>query len=323
MNNRLPFTALTLTLVSVISLSQSGFAAENTGEINAANGKRKPLIKRVAGGLLKPFKKEKEVTTASAKDTTTVAVAPVEKTNSAVLAEEKALDAIPENTSQPEEDVAKKPSAADIKTAQAASNVPGVNVPPNLMAQPVLDPPIKGFHPIKRIMRPVENLAKQSVMLGQQIMRLEGPIASLQPSMLQLEERMTGVKQEMGSMQTKLGAMQTQVAGVRGDMHSISGQMGGVRGDLGGMRTQIVELQGPIKDLQAPIERLEGPIQQVAQPVSGVQRQLADVDKNLAELKTLLSTVLLSIYVAAAAVCFGTPLAGFLIYKNRHKLFPN
>jgi peptidoglycan hydrolase CwlO-like protein len=252
------------------------------------------------------------------------------RSQSAVLVEDKPSAQIPVNTSKPEEDVAKVPTAADVQTAKAASKIPGVNVDPHLMAQPVLDPPIKGFHPIKRIMRPVENLAKQSVALGQQIMRLEGPIASLQPSMLGLEKRMSKVQDEMTAVQNKmmqmqvnLNSVQSQVSGVRGDMHSIGGQMNGVRGDLSGMRTRIVDLQKPIKDLRGPIVRLHDPIKAVADPVSQVQQRLSSVEGQLADLKTLLATILFSIYVAAAAIALGTPVAAFVVYKNRRKLFPH
>ena len=233
------------------------------------------------------------------------------------------VDAIPKNASKSEDGLAKVPTTADIDTVRAANKIPGVEVQPNLMAQPVLDEPIKGFHPIKKIMRPVENLAKQSVILGQQVMRLEAPIASLQPSMLGLEKRMTGVQQEMTEMQAKIGGMQQQVVGARGNIKDINLNMGNVRGDLSGMRTKIVELQRPIKQLRDPIVQLQRPLEMVAQPVSDVHRQLASVDKQLSELKTLLGTVLFSIYVAAAAIAFGTPIAAFIVYKNRRKLFPN
>lgn len=223
------------------------------------------------------------------------------------------------------------PSQLDTTTINAANQVPGVNLAPGHMATPLLDEePIKGFHPIKRLMRPVENLAKQSVILGQNIMRLEAPIASLQPSMMSLKKEMGNVQDRMGSMQNSLGSMQTGVSGVRTDIHSVRddigsattaiggvrSSIGAVRGDLGGMRRQITLLEKPIRDLR-------GPLTEVSQPVSTINKHLSAVDRDLADLKALLSTVLASIYVAAAVIAFGTPLAAFVVYKNRHKLFPH
>lgn len=226
--------------------------------------------------------------------------------------------------------LAKSPSSDDIKTVKGANKAAGASIDPSLMAQPQLEPPIKGFHPVKKIMRPVENLARQSVDLGQEIMRLEGPIASLQPSMLKLDDRMNSVENQMISVQGRMKQMQgnlvntqTEVSRVRSDMGTIDHQMGGVRNDLSAMQTQIVGLQKPIKDLRDPIVRLNKPLTAVADPVSHVEKRLDAVDEQLSALKSLLATILFSIYVAAITVAAGTPIAAFIVYKNRRKLFPN
>jgi DNA-binding FrmR family transcriptional regulator len=223
---------------------------------------------------------------------------------------------LPAATSEAKLPAVKPPTAADQKTAQAVSTIPGVQVDPSQMATPTQDPPIKGFHPIKKLLQPVENLEKSSVALGQQVMRLEGPIASLQTPMVGLQTKMTSVEQRMAQMQGKLSSVQGSMTGVTKDMHDIGEQMHGVRGDLGGMRGQIVQLEAPIKGLREPITM-------VARPVEGVQTQLTAVEKELAELKTLLGTILFAIFLAAGAIALGTPVAAVLIYKHRRKLFPN
>ena len=55
----------------------------------------------------------------------------------------------------------KKSEGNSIKTAKAVNEIPGVHVQPQLMQTPAQEPPIKGFHPIKRVLQPVEELEKQ------------------------------------------------------------------------------------------------------------------------------------------------------------------
>jgi prefoldin subunit 5 len=179
---------------------------------------------------------------------------------------------------------AKKKQAND--TANVVNQVPGVNVKKEDL-EPPTEPPIKGFHPIKKLLRPVENLEGMSIKLEQQIMKLEGPIAALQPPMQSLQKQMIIVDGQIGTMHGQLDSMQTQVQGVRSD--------------LAGMKQEI-------KELKAPIVSLEKPIAGVATP--------------LEDLNTKLNYILGAILVAALAIALGTPLAAVVVYKNRHKLFP-
>lgn len=179
---------------------------------------------------------------------------------------------------------AKKKSASE--TAAVVNQVPGVNVKKEDL-EPPTEPPIKGFHPIKKLLRPVENLEGMSIKLEQQIMKLEGPIAALQPPMQSLQKQMVTVDGQIGTMHGQLDSMQTQVQGVRSD--------------LAGMKQEI-------KELKAPIVSLEKPIAGVATP--------------LEDLNAKLNYILGAILIAALAIAVGTPLAAIVVYRNRHKLFP-
>jgi chromosome segregation ATPase len=172
-------------------------------------------------------------------------------------------------------------------TAKAVNTVPGGAKVTQQDMQTPSQQPIKGFHPIKKLLRPVENLEGMSIKLEQQIMKLEGPIAGLQPPMKNLQGKMTTVDTEIKSMQTKLSSMQTQVDGVRSDLKL--------------MREQIAKLQEPIEGLRKPIATVGKPLEQVQQQ---------------------LNWVLLAILVAAVAIAVGTPLAAILVYRHRHTLFP-
>jgi chromosome segregation ATPase len=172
-----------------------------------------------------------------------------------------------------------------VETADRVNKMPGGKIQAKDLEADT--PEIKGFHPIKKILQPVENLEGMSVKLEQQIMKLEGPISALQPPMINLQHKMTSVDDSMAKMQSQLKNVQTQ--------------MGGVRDDLKTMRGEISELKGPILSIQKPLEG-------VSSPLEALQRQL--------------DLVLLSIFIASVGVVIGTPIAAVLIYRYRTKLFP-
>jgi septal ring factor EnvC (AmiA/AmiB activator) len=184
-------------------------------------------------------------------------------------------------------DAAKEQEKTKAKeTADVVNQVPGVKVDSKDL-EPPTQPPIKGFHPIKRLLRPVENLEGMSIKLEQQIMKLTGPISALQPPMISLQGKMNSVDKQLGSMQEQLTSTQTEVKGVRSD--------------IAGMRKDIQELKAPLTSLQKPI---------------------AGVSKPLEEVQQQLNIVIMAIFVAAIATAIGTPVAAVVLWKYREKLFP-
>ncbi|MBU6454258.1 MAG: hypothetical protein KGS72_20945 [Cyanobacteria bacterium REEB67] len=169
-------------------------------------------------------------------------------------------------------------------TAAAVNQIPGVKVAPNELEPPQL-PPIKGFHPIKKLLRPVEELGAMSVQIEQQLMKMEGPVAALHPPMINLEKHMTSVNATMEHMQ--------------GQVDGVTSQMSGVREDLAGMRKDVNDLKKPILTIQKPLVG-------VAQP--------------LEKLQVRLRWVLYAIIAATLAVTFGTPIAAMYIYRHKEKL---
>ncbi|MBX9722266.1 MAG: hypothetical protein K2X81_12775 [Candidatus Obscuribacterales bacterium] len=177
-----------------------------------------------------------------------------------------------------------KKQAAD--TAAVMNKVPGVSVTKEDLTPPTL-PPIRGFHPIKKALRPIEDMEAMVVKLQQQIMRLEGPISGLNPPMVSLQQKMSTTNDRINTMQNQLTSMEHQVTGVRSD--------------LARMEKSISKLEGPITSLQKPISN-------VARPLEEVQKQL--------------NMILAAIMFATLAIAIGTPVAALLIYVNRRKLFP-
>ncbi len=171
------------------------------------------------------------------------------------------------------------------RLVNTVNQVPGVKVSEKDL-EPPEQPPIKGFHPIKRLLRPVENLEGMSIKLEQQIMKLEGPIAALQPPMLKLEDKVSDTNQQIAKMQSSLGDTRNEV------------QL--VRKDLAGMKSEIEQMRQPIEELRAPII-------DIANPLKSVQNQL--------------NLILLAILFTALGVAIGTPIAAIQIYRYRHKIF--
>jgi hypothetical protein len=197
---------------------------------------------------------------------------------------------------------------ADKDTAKAANAVPGVHVDPKNLAVPPVEPPVKGFHPIKKMLAPVVRLERNSMQLQQQIMKLEGPIAGLNSPMVGLQKHMVTVEGKMDGMQGELGKMRTNV-------DSVNSSMKGVQGDITAMRKEIAGLLPPINAMRGPIEKLEKPLINVAEP-------LTEVKSELQQMKALLATVLGAVIVGCVSIAIGTPFAAFMVYRHRHKLFP-
>lgn len=187
-------------------------------------------------------------------------------------------------------------------TANAVNRIPGVHVQSQNLQPPEPLPPIRGFHPIKAALRPVENLTQLAIQLEQQVMKLEGPIAGLQPPMLGLQKRMSSVETKMGTVNKNIGTVNENIGTVRADIT-------GMRGDIASMRKELVALRGPILEIQKPL--------------AGVARPLGEVQSRLQQVQALIATVLLAILIAAGAIAVGTPVAAILVYRNRRKLFPD
>lgn len=225
------------------------------------------------------------------------------------------------------------------KQADVINKIPGAQVDPDdLKAAPIEK---KGFslgdlNPIKWIFSPVIKLQEQVIRLEQEVMKLTGPIAGLQPSMLKLNDKMEEVRgtmdetrKAMQSVQGSMGSVQQSMGGVRTDMKSMRSELGnvgntmsGIRRDLQVMRHDINSLKRPIVGLRQPIVALQEPLDNLSDPLSTVGARMRNLDKQLGELKALISLVLTAIFVAAALVAVGTPLAAIIVWRNKNKWLP-
>ncbi len=223
----------------------------------------------------------------------------------------------PKNTNGvPVKQVSAKTDKMNKETAKAVNKVPGVNIQAADLQPPAEDAPITGFHPIKKLLRPVIRLGKGAVEIQQSMMKLEGPIAGLQPSMRSLDKKLTSVDHQMVHMQKQLSNMGGNVTHINSGLDRVGSRMDEVRQDITGMTHQVKQLIIPIHALQTPLHELMEPLKDVTKPMSQVHGQLA-------ELHTMLHWVLVAIVVGVLAITIGTPLAAVYVYRNRKKFFPH
>lgn len=164
--------------------------------------------------------------------------------------------------------------------------------------------PIKGFHPIKRMMRPLWKLRQEARSLEGNIMDLQKPMSGLQPAFASMESRMGGVQDELKSMGKEL-------SGVNGNLHRLSGDLthlkelsptlvrvsdelqslSGITHDLKelkGVRSDIRTATGHMQRLQDPLADLKGPLTSVTKPLATVQDQLTTVNGKVVRVHTQL-----------------------------------
>ena len=263
-------------------------------------------------------------------------------TGSAVAAaDEPASKATSEEAAPPENPVKPEPSPspavtapttqpgpADVQqqaksaqdSAETVNQIPGVNVNPKDLMPPQL-PPIRGFHPIKRMLRPVENLEAITIRLQQQIMRLEGPIAALQPRMQELQRPIGRVADKMGSMDDRLGSVRENLSGVHAQLGSVQEQVRAVQSGMTGLHEDIAAVQSLLSKVREDVNKLREPIEQLRGPLLGVAGPLTAVQGELHQLQVLVRWVLAAILLSAVGIAIGTPLAGLMLYTRKHKLF--
>jgi CII-binding regulator of phage lambda lysogenization HflD len=223
----------------------------------------------------------------------------------------------PKNTKGiPVKKVSAKTDKMNKETAKAVNKVPGVNIKAADLQPPAEDPPITGFHPIKKLLRPVIRLGKGAVEIQQSMMKLEGPVAGLQPSMTSLGNKMTTVDHQMAHMQKQLTDISGDVGQIDACINRVGTGVDEVRQDIAGIRQQVAHLTVPIREMQKPLHEMLAPLKDVTKPMSQVHGQLA-------ELKTMLRGVVIAIIVGVLAITIGTPFAAVYVYRNRKKLFPH
>lgn len=164
--------------------------------------------------------------------------------------------------------------------------------------------PIKGFHPIKRMLRPLWRLRQEAIGLKADISALQKPMAGLQPAFTSLEGQMTGVQNEMRTMGKALTDVNSNLHQLSGDLtelrhlhptlQKVDRELSGL-GNIGqdiravtGVRNDIRVAVSHLKKLQTPIENLQAPLLSVSKPLATVEGQLIDVNGKVVRVHTQL-----------------------------------
>lgn len=274
-----------LLLSGTLSVSSAGFAQDST--VANADAQAKDELT-----------KEKPKATAATKDLGGTATSP------------KNTKGVPVKKVSAQTDKANK------QTAKAINKIPGVNIQAADLQPPADDPPITGFHPIKKLMRPVIRLGKGAVEIQQSMMKLSGPIAGLQPSMTALGNKMTSVDHQISHMQGQMKDMNNNFGQIDQGLNKVGTRLDEVSQDVQGMTHQVEHLTVPVKALNAPLNDLLEPLRDIKRPMGDVKHQLSD-------LHMMLHGVLIAIVVAVLAIVVGTPFAAIYVWRNRKKLFPH
>jgi predicted nucleic acid-binding Zn-ribbon protein len=172
--------------------------------------------------------------------------------------------------------------------------------------------PIKGFHPIKRVVRPIWKLKQQAADLQENIMKLQKPMDGLQPAFNSLEGKMQGVETRMGGLLGELGSMNKNIEKVSTDIPKITALSGDlnqvhkdlqevvglhvdireatkVREDLQKLNKQMKQLDKPLNSLQKPMKDLIGPLEKVDSRLTTTGARLDDVHVSVGRMETQLT----------------------------------
>ena len=150
--------------------------------------------------------------------------------------------------------------------------------------------PIKGFHPIKRMLRPVWKLRQEANDLQKDLQALQKPMNGLEPAFKSLEGKMQGVEGNMGGLLKQLGGMNDTMNRLSLDLpkiYHISEDLGQVHHDLQDVINlhkdirEVTKVRSDIQDMSVKMRRLEGPLNQLHAPLISVLPQLKEVQSSV------------------------------------------
>jgi len=171
--------------------------------------------------------------------------------------------------------------------------------------------PIKGFHPIKRITRPLWKLRQSTSSLEQRLIGLEQPMNKLQPSVAGLEKRLETMDKSLAGLSIKMDSLDTNLPILNDGMNQVTEQLKHVRTEVHsivGIRRDLAELNkgkkdlktlsGQIKTLGSSLKELQQPMLSMATPLNQIHYQLLEtkgdftnMDSELDKLRNQIATM--------------------------------
>ncbi len=202
-----------------------------------------------------------------------------------------------------------------IKSSSSAKVVSDEDLLPTEKQMAEWNKPIRGIHPIKRIVRPIWKLKQQAAELQTHIIELRRPIDSLQPTFARMEVKIAQADEQMLDIRgqlTRMNANLNEVAIYLPKVQGLSQTLGIVREDLrsvltlredirgvSAMRADILSMSKQMKELEKPLHAVQQPMIALISPMESIQHQVAQIGDKMSTVQaevTLTREQLISVH---------------------------
>ncbi len=151
---------------------------------------------------------------------------------------------------------------------------------------------------------------------------VSGQLGAVKDELVPMRAGLSAVSREMAPMGQELKSVSTEMVLMHKDIQSVARQMSLMKEEMVATRANVGRLEAPIRELKDPVVSLKRPITSLASPLTTVGGRMEILQQELNDLKTLMTMVLTSIFICAALIAIGTPLAAIWVWRNRAKLLP-
>ncbi len=164
--------------------------------------------------------------------------------------------------------------------------------------------PVKGWHPIKRLLRPVWKLRGNAIAIEKKLEAIEVPVTKLQPSLISIDSKIADVNGNMTEMQDKLSGLngnipalnnniavfQAHIDALGHDVRNVSGVKKELR-DVVQMRQEIRQLDAQIAGLKQPLQKINKPVNSISAPLVSMNTELNGLNTNVVTTNAQLNQV--------------------------------
>ncbi|MBS1957428.1 MAG: hypothetical protein JST89_24795 [Cyanobacteria bacterium SZAS-4] len=165
--------------------------------------------------------------------------------------------------------------------------------------------PIKGFHPIKRLLRPVWKLRRNAIEIEKKLEQIEVPVTKLQPSLISIDEKIGDVNGNMTEIQDKLSGLNGSIPVLNNNIAVFQGHVDELGRDVRSaasikkelrdvvqMRQEMRQLDAQIAGLKKPLQQINKPVNEISAPLVSMNSELSGLNGNVATTSAQLNQVL-------------------------------
>lgn len=173
---------------------------------------------------------------------------------------------------------------------------------------------------IKEIGTAITPMKSQLGNVHNTISSLHGSLKDMRTELKQTRGNITNVNANINSIRTALSDIRLEIKKVRSDINDVKAPIAQLKKPITALQEPIAQLKGPVTELLGPISELKSPLLRIEKPMTAVDARLASLDVQLTDLRKLIGMILTSIFVAAAVIAIGTPIAAVIIFRNQRKI---